>query len=70
MNNKVLIVATEEENSRLFVWDIYSMTCLSELRLKNFSVVYHIVQSNCHKVVLVYGINNLYEASMQLIDWN
>jgi hypothetical protein len=46
------------------------MTCLSELRLKNFSVVYHIVQSNCHKVVLIYGINNLYEASMQLVDWN
>lgn len=70
MSGKTLIVATEEENSRLFVWDIFSMTCLSELRLKNFSVLYHMVQSSSHKVVLVYGVNSLYEASMQLIDWN
>lgn len=39
------------------------------MRLKNFSVVYHLVQSSSRKMALLYGINNLYEASMQLIDW-
>lgn len=40
------------------------------MKLKNFSVVYHMVQSSTQKVILVYGINNLMEPSMQLIDWN
>ena len=62
------MAATEEEKSKIFVWDILSKTCLCELHL-DFSIVYHIAQSTSFEIILLYGINSNFEASMQMIDW-
>lgn len=51
------------------MWDIYSLTCLSQFKLRNFSIVYHIAQSDKHRVFLAYGVNSLFEASMQMVNW-
>lgn len=67
--NGHLIATTEEEFSRAFIWDIYSVTCLNQIILKNFSIVYHLAQSSTHKIFLAYGINSQYEPLFQLIDW-
>ena len=58
-----------EKNPDSFIWDVFSLTCLKKFKLNNFSIIYHIAQASSQKVFLAYGINNLYEASIQLVDW-
>lgn len=67
-NGTYLIASTQEELSTIYIWNILTKTCLSQVTLQ-FSIVYQIAQLQKQPIILVYGVNSRYEASMQIIDW-
>lgn len=66
-NTNILILSTEEEASRLFVWDIRASICLSEMQV-NCSVIYSIKLVG-DRYAVFYGVNAMYQLVVQVVDW-
>ncbi len=66
-HSNILILATEEEAARLFVWDIRASICLSEVQV-NCSYIYSIKLVG-EKYAVFYGVNSMYQLVLQVIDW-
>ena len=65
--DRLLVVATEEERSNVFVWDVKSQSCLSQMRV-DCAFVY-MIRFMGPSMVAYYGLNDHYELVVGLLDW-